>query len=87
MPEENMIVMFQPKKMAFRPLADNKGQDQTAHLRSLIWAFVARLQNLWAMYNILTKKGEGLVGPCRYEYGIRDIFARCVPYYVCSRVH
>ena len=26
------------------PYADNEGPDQTAHLRSLIWAFIVRVQ-------------------------------------------
>ena len=35
--------MTQHEKMALIAYADNEGPDQTAHSRSLIWAFVVRL--------------------------------------------
>ena len=33
--------------------AENEGPDQTAHLRSLIWAFVTRFQNQYRGYCII----------------------------------
>ena len=36
-------------KVALTSCAGNEDPDQTAHLRSLIWAFIARLQNQWIL--------------------------------------
>ena len=42
------------KKNGFMPYVDNEGPDQTAHARSLIRTFVARLQAQWILCNTLT---------------------------------
>ena len=39
----------QCRKRALMQFVDNAGPDQPAHLRSLIWAFVVRLQNQWIL--------------------------------------
>ena len=40
------------EKYAVGAYADSEGPDQTAHLRSLIWAFADRLQNRWILQDI-----------------------------------
>ena len=45
------------KKWELMKFADNAGQDQPAHLRRLIRAFVARIQNQWILLYMSTHKG------------------------------
>ena len=46
----------QCQKTALMPYAGKEGPDQTARLRSLIWAFVARLQHPWILWTISTSR-------------------------------
>ena len=56
--EENMLNLCdaQRKKLGLLSYAGNEGPDQTAHLRSLIWAFDVRKQNHCIVWNISTNK-------------------------------